>query len=115
MAKKWTAKDLPDLTGRTIVVTGASSGIGLVTARELCAHGARVILAVRDVEKGRAAAKDFVGTYEVRELDLADLESVRTFAAGWTGDLDVLINNAGIALYDDLSNIDVIEQHLAVN
>lgn len=49
--KKWTQNDLGDLSGQTMVVTGASSGIGLVTARELCAHGARVILAVRDVEK----------------------------------------------------------------
>src|SRR5665213_2718604 len=97
-SKKWTQKNLPDLSGRTVVVTGASSGIGLVSARELCAHGARVILAVRNVEKGRDAAQDFEGTYEVRELNLADLESIRAFAAGWSGDLDVLINNAGIML-----------------
>jgi len=87
--KKWTAKDLPNLAGRTIIVTGASSGIGLVAARELCAHGARVILAVRDVDKGRDVAQDFVGDYEVRPLNLADLESIRAFAAEWTGELDV--------------------------
>ncbi len=86
-SRKWTANDLADLAGRTFIVTGASSGIGLVTARELCAHGARVILAVRDVDKGRLAAQDFVGEYEIRELNLADLESVRAFAAEWTGPL----------------------------
>src|SRR5579863_7585369 len=96
--KKWTLDDVPDQSGRTIVVTGASSGIGLVTARELCRRGAKVILAVRDVDKGREAAQDFVGDFEVRALNLADLESVRSFADQWRGDLDVLINNAGIMM-----------------
>jgi NAD(P)-dependent dehydrogenase (short-subunit alcohol dehydrogenase family) len=114
-SKKWTAKNLPNLSGRTIVVTGASSGIGLVTARELCAHGARVILAVRDVDKGRAAAKDFVGTYEIRELNLADLESIRSFAEAWTGDLDVLINNAGIMMAPAFRTIDDFELHMGTN
>jgi NAD(P)-dependent dehydrogenase (short-subunit alcohol dehydrogenase family) len=114
-SKKWTQNDLPDLSGRTVVVTGASSGIGLVTARELCAHGARVILAVRDVEKGRAVAKDFVGSYEVRALNLADLESIRTFAAEWTGDLNVLINNAGIMMAPAFRTIDDFELHMGTN
>jgi NAD(P)-dependent dehydrogenase (short-subunit alcohol dehydrogenase family) len=114
-SKKWTAKDLSVLAGRTFVVTGASNGIGLVTARELCAHGARVVLAVRDVEKGRAAAKDFVGSNEVRELNLADLESVRTFAAEWSGDLDVLINNAGIMMAPAFRTIDDFELHMGTN
>jgi NAD(P)-dependent dehydrogenase (short-subunit alcohol dehydrogenase family) len=114
-SKKWTQKDLPDLSGRTFVVTGASSGIGLVSARELCAHGARVILAVRNVEKGRDAAQDFVGDYEVRELNLADLESIRAFAAGWSGDLDVLINNAGIMMAPAFRTIDDFELHMGTN
>ena len=113
--KKWTQNDLPDLTGRTVVVTGASSGIGLVAARELCAHGARVILAVRDVEKGREVSTDFVGAYEVRALNLADLESVRSFAAEWTGDLDVLINNAGIMMAPAFRTIDDFELHIGTN
>jgi NAD(P)-dependent dehydrogenase (short-subunit alcohol dehydrogenase family) len=114
-SKKWTAKDLPDLSGRRVVVTGASSGIGLVTARELSTHGARVVLAVRDVQKGRDAAKDFVGAYEVRELNLADLESIRTFADQWTGDLDVLINNAGIMMAPAFRTIDDFELHFGTN
>ena len=114
-SKKWTQKDLPDLSGRTVVVTGASSGIGLVSARELCAHGARVILAVRDVEKGRDVAQDFVGDSEVRELNLADLESIRAFAAGWSGDLDVLINNAGIMMAPAFRTIDDFELHMGTN
>jgi NAD(P)-dependent dehydrogenase (short-subunit alcohol dehydrogenase family) len=113
--KRWTAGDLGDLTGKTVIVTGASSGIGLVTARELCAHGAKVILAVRNVEKGRDAAKDFVGTFEVRELNLADLESIRVFCATWTGELDVLINNAGIMMAPAFRTPDDFELHFGTN
>lgn len=114
-SKKWVAADMPDLSGQTIVVTGASSGIGSEAARELCAHGSHVVLAVRDVEKGRLVAKDFVGSYEVRDLNLADLESVRTFAAEWTGDLDVLINNAGIMMAPAFRTIDDFELHFGTN
>jgi NAD(P)-dependent dehydrogenase (short-subunit alcohol dehydrogenase family) len=70
----------------------ATSGIGLATARALAAAGAHVVLAVRDVARGKATG--IPG--EVRHLDLADLDSVRAFADGWSGDLDVLVNNAGI-------------------
>ena len=93
---RWTAADLPDLSGRTIVVTGASSGLGAVTARELARAGAHTVLAVRDTAKGERVAAGFAGDWEVRELDLASLASVRAFADGWSGDLDILINNAGI-------------------
>jgi NAD(P)-dependent dehydrogenase (short-subunit alcohol dehydrogenase family) len=92
----WTAADLPVMTGRTVVVTGASSGLGFATARELATAGARVVLAVRDEAKGHRAAAAMPGTTEVRQLDLGDLASVRAFAAAWTGPLDILINNAGI-------------------
>ena len=95
-ALKWTAADLPDQSGRTVVVTGASAGLGKIIAAELARAGASVVLAVRDVARGRAAAATMSGRTEVRPLDLASLASVRAFAAGWTGDLDVLINNAGI-------------------
>src|SRR5437763_12531697 len=94
MTGPWTIADIPPQTGRTAVVTGANSGLGLATARALAAAGARVVLAVRDVAKGEAA--DAPGDVEVRRLDLADLESIRAFAAGWTGDLHLLINNAGV-------------------
>ncbi|PRY38625.1 oxidoreductase [Umezawaea tangerina] len=96
MTTKWTAADLPDLNRRTVVVTGATSGIGLVTARELARAGARVVLAVRDTAKGERAAADMPGRTEVRELDVSSMRSVRAFARAWTGPLDVLVNNAGI-------------------
>lgn len=89
---------LPDLTGRTAIVTGANSGIGRVTARVLAERGARVILAVRDVEKGADAAATMTGETEVRHLDLADLASVRLFAGGIDGPVDLLINNAGLMI-----------------
>jgi NAD(P)-dependent dehydrogenase (short-subunit alcohol dehydrogenase family) len=98
MTPRWTTADLPAQAGRTVVVTGANSGLGLATARELARAGARVVLAVRDVARGEQAAATIEGTTEVRALDLADLDSVRAFAAGWTGNLDVLVNNAGIMM-----------------
>ena len=112
---KWTAADLPDLSGRTAVVTGASSGIGLVTARELAGAGARVVLAVRSVEKGRAVAAAITGQTEVRRLDVADLTSVRAFAEGWRGPLDVLVNNAGIMDVPLAYTVDGFESQLATN
>ena len=83
--------------GRTVVITGASGGLGLATARRLADAGARVVLAVRDVEAGRQAAATLAGVPEARELDLASLASVRRFADDWTGPIDVLVNNAGVA------------------
>lgn len=96
MTTRWTTANLRDQSGRTVIVTGATSGLGLVTARELARVGARVVLAVRNPAKGERAAATMAGHTEVRRLDLADLASVRSFAAGWTEPLDVLINNAGI-------------------
>lgn len=92
----WTPVDLPDLTGRTAVVTGANSGIGVHTARELAAHGARVVLACRNLPSARAAASGMIGDTRVEELDLSSLASVRAFADSWEGPLDLLINNAGV-------------------
>jgi NAD(P)-dependent dehydrogenase (short-subunit alcohol dehydrogenase family) len=94
--ERWTAKDLPDLHDRAFVVTGANSGIGLAATLELARAGARVVLAVRDTGKGEQAVQTVGGATEVRRLDLADLSSVREFADAWDGDLDVLINNAGV-------------------
>jgi NAD(P)-dependent dehydrogenase (short-subunit alcohol dehydrogenase family) len=111
----WTAADLLDLSGRTIVVTGASSGLGTVTARELARAGARVVLAVRDVAKGEKVAATITGDREVRALDLADLSSVRAFADGWTGDLDILINNAGIMAVPPSKTADGFESQLGTN
>lgn len=114
-AKKWTAANLPDLSGQTVVVTGASNGLGVVDARELARVGARVILGVRDAAKGQVVANSITGTTEVRELNLADLESVRAFAAAWSGDLDVLINNAGIMLAPAFRTPDDFELHIGTN
>lgn len=93
---KWTAADMPRMKGKTVVVTGASSGIGLIAAREFARAGAHVVLAVRDVQKGQDVARTLNGEVEVRPLDVSDLASVRDFAADWTGPLDVLVNNAGV-------------------
>ncbi len=93
---RWTPADLPDLTGRTAVVTGANSGIGVHTARELAAHGASVVLACRNVAAGEQVAASIPGSTRVVELDLASQKSVRVFAESWAGPLDLLVNNAGV-------------------
>ncbi|MFF1511659.1 oxidoreductase [Streptomyces sp. NPDC058326] len=103
--QRWTADRIPDQTGRLFVVTGANSGLGLATTRELARRGGRVILAVRDGEKGRRAVDELVAAgiapdlLAVRPLDLADLDSVRAFAGRLREEhprLDVLVNNAGV-------------------
>lgn len=120
----WTATDMPDLTGRTAIVTGATSGIGLVTARELAAHGASVTLAVRDVTKGERTTAMITSTtpdasVEVGELDVADLGSVRSFAEQWSAThpdgLDLLINNAGVMAIPRRESPDGFEMQLATN
>jgi NAD(P)-dependent dehydrogenase (short-subunit alcohol dehydrogenase family) len=114
-SNNWTAADLPDLSGRTVVVTGASSGLGISTTRELACAGARVILAVRNVAKGEEAARTVQGRTEVRHLELTNLASVREFADAWTGDLDILVNNAGIMLVPEGRTIDGFELQIGTN
>ncbi len=92
------SNQIPDLTGRNVIVTGANSGIGRAAAHRLAGAGARVTLAVRNTDKGRAGAASMPGLTEVRELDLASLDSVRAFAAGWDGEIHLLINNAGVMI-----------------
>jgi NAD(P)-dependent dehydrogenase (short-subunit alcohol dehydrogenase family) len=120
----WTASDIPDQTGHTAIVTGANSGLGLVTATELARHGARVILAVRKPASGEAAAAgiraDVPGArLQVRTVDVASLASVRTFASEITAGydaIDLLINNAGAEnLAGRQSTIDGFEFHLGTN
>ncbi len=117
MAKQtWDATSLPDLAGRTAVVTGANSGIGLRAAEGLARAGAHVVFAVRDPERGRAAAATMNGSTEVRRLDLADLSSVREFADGWQGrPLDLLINNAGVMMVPEQRTADGFEMQFGTN
>jgi NAD(P)-dependent dehydrogenase (short-subunit alcohol dehydrogenase family) len=110
----WTAANLPSFAGRTVVVTGANSGLGEVTARELARAGAKVVVAVRNLDKGRAAAAGMAGDVEVRELDLQDLASVRAFAEGVDA-LDVLVNNAGIMAVPYARTVDGFESQIGTN
>jgi NAD(P)-dependent dehydrogenase (short-subunit alcohol dehydrogenase family) len=87
---------VPNMKGKTVIVTGANSGIGFATAKTLAERGARVVLAVRNATKGKQAADAIRGVTEVRKLDLASLDSVRAFVREWDDPIDLLINNAGI-------------------
>lgn len=105
MTEHWTKDDMPDQSGRTVVVTGSNTGIGFETALAFAGRGAEVVLAVRDVEKGRAAVERIRMEYlhasvTVQPLDLSSLESIRAAAEELQAKrtrLDVLVNNAGIA------------------
>jgi NAD(P)-dependent dehydrogenase (short-subunit alcohol dehydrogenase family) len=110
----WTAADLPSFAGRTAIITGANSGLGAITARELARAGAKVILAVRTPSKGEAAAAQMTGDIEVRQLDLQDLSSVHQFADGIAG-ADLLINNAGIMAAPFALTADGFESQMGTN
>jgi NAD(P)-dependent dehydrogenase (short-subunit alcohol dehydrogenase family) len=110
----WTAAGLPSFAGRTAIVTGANSGLGEVTACELARVGAHVILAVRNTEKGHAAAERMTGQVEVRRLDLQDLSSVRRFA-DHIDKVDVLVNNAGIMATRRAVTVDGFEGQIGTN
>lgn len=99
MTHDWTEQQIPDQVGRVAIVTGANTGLGFETARMLADHGATVILAVRDVEKGQRAAARMTGDVRVRPLDLTSLDSVRSAASDLRNEherIDLLINNAGV-------------------
>ncbi|HEY2279235.1 MAG TPA: oxidoreductase [Streptosporangiaceae bacterium] len=107
--------NLPDLTGQTAIVTGASSGLGQSVAHALAGAGARVVLAVRNPAKGQAVAATIPGRTEVRQLDLARLDSVRAFAAAWDGPIELLINNAGVSAPALTRTADGFEADFGVN
>ena len=113
--QKWASERLPSFEGRTVIVTGATSGLGRVVATQLGAKGARVVLAVRNVAAGEEVAATIGGSAEVRALDLADLSSVRHFADEWEGEIDVLINNAGIMMVPKRLTTDGYESQFATN
>ncbi|GLZ42683.1 oxidoreductase [Actinokineospora sp. NBRC 105648] len=115
----WSEADIPRQDGKTVLVTGANSGLGLRTAQVLAEHGAHVIMACRSVERGKAALTTIDGAAELLELDLADLASVRKAAAEVrerTGDhLDVLVNNAGVMATPRAATADGFELQLGTN
>ena len=114
----WTAADVPDQTGRTVLVTGANTGLGLETATVLAQHGATVVLACRNQAKAKAAAERIGGATELLDLDLASLESVRAAAAEVHerfDRLDVLINNAGVMIPPHQRTADGFELQFGTN
>jgi NAD(P)-dependent dehydrogenase (short-subunit alcohol dehydrogenase family) len=123
MSARWTAEQIPDQSGRTAIVTGANSGLGLSTARELARHGAAVVLACRDTAKG-AQAQSTIETdapgakLALAALDLADLSSVESFAENFRAShegLDLLINNAGVMAPPRRETKDGFELQLGTN
>ncbi len=123
MASGWTAAQIPDQSGRAAVVTGANSGLGLVTARELARAGASVVLACRNLEKGERALSELRAAAppaqaRLEPLDLADLRSVRAFAQRLSAEqqsLDLLINNAGVMAPPRRLTADGFESQLGTN
>ncbi|MGV9839281.1 oxidoreductase [Nocardia niigatensis] len=110
----WNTSDIPDQTGRIVIVTGATSGLGEATARALAAAGAHVIMACRNEVKAQAVARTISGTVQIRPLDLADLASVRAFAAG-VERADVLVNNAGVMAVPKQRTVDGFELQIGTN
>ncbi|MEU0286053.1 SDR family NAD(P)-dependent oxidoreductase [Streptomyces sp. NPDC006147] len=118
MSGKWNEQHIPDQRGRVAVVTGANTGLGFETARMLAERGARVVLAVRDVEKGKQAAARITGDVAVQALDLASLDSVRSAAADLRAAhprVDLLINNAGVMYTPKQTTADGFELQFGTN
>lgn len=117
----WTIENIPDLTGKTAVITGADGGLGRETTRGLAAAGATVVMACRNPAEGEAAAAGIRQEFphadlQVREIDLADLASIARFADNLGGErIDILINNAGVMALPELRTTDGFEMQIGVN
>jgi NAD(P)-dependent dehydrogenase (short-subunit alcohol dehydrogenase family) len=112
---KWTPARLGDLTGKRIIVTGATNGVGLGTARALTRAGAHVIMAVRNTDLGAQRAKEIGGSTSIMKVDLAEQSSVRAFADALDEDVDILINNAGMLTQEREETVDGFEKTIATN
>ena len=118
MNHDWTEQQIPDQSGRVAIVTGANTGLGFETARMLAAHGATVVLAVRNVEKGRQAASRITGDIRVQALDLTSLDSIRSAASDLRAEherIDLLINNAGVMYTPKETTADGFELQFGTN
>ncbi|RDH74058.1 SDR family NAD(P)-dependent oxidoreductase [Mycolicibacterium moriokaense] len=115
MTANWTPARLGDLTGKRIIVTGATNGVGLGTARALVRAGAHVVMAVRNTELAAQRAKEIGGSTSIMKVDLAEQASVRAFADALDEDVDILINNAGMLTQEREETVDGFEKTIAVN
>ena len=115
MTSEWSPSRLGNLSGKRIIVTGATNGVGLATARALARAGAHVILAVRNLELGAQRAAEMGGDTEIVKLDLADQTSVRAFPGLFDGDVDILINNAGLVAQNRSDTVDGFEITMGTN
>ena len=121
--KNWTITDIPDLTGKTVIVTGGNSGLGFESVKAFALKGAKVIMACRSIIKGEEAKKQIVKFFStadivVMELDLTDLKSIRKFASEFKQNhthLDVLLNNAGIMMVPYGLTKDGFENQMGTN
>jgi len=121
--RPWTVDDVPNLSGKTVVVTGGNSGLGYEAALQLAKKGANVVLACRDLEKARAAVRRMTSAHpgaslEMMRLDLADLASVRVFAESFPAthrELHVLVNNAGVMAIPYRKTADGFEMQFGTN
>jgi NAD(P)-dependent dehydrogenase (short-subunit alcohol dehydrogenase family) len=111
----WSPARLPNMDGKRVVVTGATNGVGLATARALARAGAHVILAVRNLELGAQRAAGMGGDTSVVKLDLADQASVRAFPGLFDGDVDILVNNAGAVVTSRSETVDGFEITIGTN